>query len=41
VDLQVVDKWDGVTPLAISGAGNLLLSLQELEAKSRAHAVAP
>jgi prohibitin 2 len=41
VDLQVVDKWDGVTPLAISGAGNLLLSLQELEAKSRAHAVTP
>jgi prohibitin 2 len=31
VDLKIVDKWDGLTPLVIGGADNLLLQLQELE----------
>jgi prohibitin 2 len=31
VDLQIVDKWDGVPPLVIGSSDNLLLSLQELE----------
>jgi prohibitin 2 len=31
VDLKIVDKWDGLTPLVIGGGGNLLFQLQELE----------
>jgi prohibitin 2 len=31
VELQIVDRWDGVPPLVIGGAGNFLLPLQELE----------
>ncbi len=31
VDLKIVDKWDGFTPLVIGGADNLLLSLQDAE----------
>jgi prohibitin 2 len=31
VDLKIVDKWDGLTPLVIGGSGNLLFQLQELE----------
>jgi len=27
VDLQIVDKWDGITPLVIGGSDNLLLPL--------------
>ena len=30
VDLQIVDKWDGITPLVIGG-GNLVFPLQDLE----------
>lgn len=31
LDLQVVDKWDGVTPLVIGGGDNLVFPLQDLE----------
>jgi prohibitin 2 len=31
VDLKIVDKWDGLTPLVIGGGGNLLFQLQDLE----------
>ena len=31
VDLKIVDKWDGLTPLVIGGGDNLLLQLQDLE----------
>jgi prohibitin 2 len=31
VDLKIVDKWDGLTPLVIGGGENLLLPLQDLE----------
>lgn len=31
VDLKIVDKWDGLTPLVIGGADNLLFQLQDLE----------
>ena len=31
IDLQVVDKWDGLTPLVIGGGDNLVFPLQDLE----------
>jgi prohibitin 2 len=31
VDLKIIDKWDGLTPLVIGGSDNLLFQLQELE----------
>ncbi|MSU31619.1 MAG: prohibitin family protein [Pedosphaera sp.] len=31
VDLKIVDKWDGFTPVVIGGGENLLLSLQDAE----------
>jgi prohibitin 2 len=31
VDLKIVDKWDGLTPLVIGGGGNLMFQLQDLE----------
>jgi prohibitin 2 len=31
VDLKIVDKWDGYTPLIIGGGDNILLSLQDAE----------
>ncbi len=31
VDLKIVDKWDGLTPLVIGGGDNLLFQLQDLE----------
>ncbi len=30
IDLQVVDKWDGITPLAVGGS-NVLMGMQDLE----------
>lgn len=40
VDLKIVDKWDGFTPLVIGGGDNLLLSLQDAERlrQTRPHA---
>ena len=31
LDLQVVEKWDGFTPLVIGGSDNFVLPLQDLE----------
>ncbi len=31
VDLQIVDKWDGFTPLVIGGGDNFVLPLQDLD----------
>lgn len=31
VDLKIVEKWDGFTPIVIGGGDNLLLSLQDAE----------
>ena len=31
VDLKIVDKWDGLTPLVIGGGGNFLMQLPDLE----------
>ncbi len=31
IDLQIVDKWDGLTPLVIGGKDNLVFPLQDLE----------
>jgi prohibitin 2 len=31
IDLQIVDKWDGLTPLVIGGNDNLVFPLQDLE----------
>jgi len=31
IDLQIVDKWDGLTPLVIGGDDNLVFPLQDLE----------
>ncbi|PWU17959.1 MAG: hypothetical protein C5B50_10180 [Verrucomicrobia bacterium] len=31
VDLKIVDKWDGLTPLVIGSSDNMLLQLQDLE----------
>jgi prohibitin 2 len=39
VDLRIVDKWDGLTPLVIGGGGdNLLLQLQDLERRHNENA---
>lgn len=31
IDLQIVDKWDGLTPLVIGGGDNLVFTMQDLE----------
>ena len=31
VDLKIVDKWDGLTPLVIGGGDNLVFQLEDLE----------
>lgn len=31
VDLKIVDKWDGITPLVIGGHDNLVYQMQDLE----------
>ena len=36
VDLQVVDKWDGITPLVVGGADNVMVPLRDLEARNHA-----
>ena len=34
VDLKIVDKWDGVTPLVIGSSDNVMFQLQDLEHKN-------
>jgi prohibitin 2 len=31
VDLQIVDKWDGITPAIIGGGDKVMLTMQDLE----------
>ncbi len=31
VDLKIVDKWDGLTPLVVGGGNNLVYQMQDLE----------
>jgi prohibitin 2 len=40
VDLQIVDKWDGITPLVVGGSDKLVLPLGVQE-QARNHAVTP
>jgi len=40
VDLQIVDKWDGITPLVIGSSDHIVMPLRDLEAQTRAHATA-
>ncbi len=35
VDLKIVDKWDGLTPLVIGGGENMVFPLQDLERMSQ------
>lgn len=35
VELQIVDRWDGVAPLVIGGGGNVLTTLPDLERRSK------
>lgn len=35
LDLQVVDKWDGITPLVVGGGENLVFPLQDLKRNSK------
>ena len=41
VDLKIVDKWDGFTPVVIGGGENLLLSLQDAERLRGSRAILP
>jgi prohibitin 2 len=38
VDLQIVDKWDGITPLVIGSAENFVLPLRDLQAQAKPNA---
>src|SRR6266487_4653162 len=38
VDLKIVDKWDGITPLVIGGGDNLVFQLQDLERRQNENA---
>jgi len=38
VDLQIVDRWDGIAPLVIGSGGNVMMTLQELERSRQSHA---
>ena len=36
VELQIIDQWDGVTPLVIGGSDKLVMPLRDLQ-QSRNH----
>ena len=38
VDLQIVDKWDGITPLIIGSGENVMLPLRDLSAQVKSNA---
>jgi len=40
VELQIVDKWDGITPLVIGSGDNIVMPLRDVEAQMRSHAAA-
>lgn len=35
VELQIVDRWDGIAPLVIGGGGNVLMTLPDLESRRK------
>jgi prohibitin 2 len=35
VDLQIVDKWDGITPLVVAAGDDFVLPLRDLQAQAR------
>jgi prohibitin 2 len=37
VDLQIVDKWDGITPLVVGSGDNFVLPLRDLQAQARSN----
>jgi len=37
VDLQIVDRWDGITPLIIGSGENVMMSAAELERLRQSH----
>jgi len=37
VDLQIVDRWDGMPPLVIGNGGNVMMPLQDLERRSQSN----
>jgi prohibitin 2 len=43
VELQIVDRWDGIPPLVIGGGGNVMMTLPDLERQrqSSSHANSP
>ncbi|MDB6131572.1 MAG: hypothetical protein JWM04_2679 [Verrucomicrobiales bacterium] len=41
IDLKIVDKWDGFTPLVIGGGDNLVLPLADMERMRKANPAAP
>ena len=38
VDLQIVDKWDGVTALVVGSGDNVVMPLRDMEAQVKNHA---
>jgi prohibitin 2 len=36
VDLEIVDKWDGITPLVVGSGDNIMMPLRDLEARTHA-----
>jgi prohibitin 2 len=41
IDLKIVDKWDGFTPLVIGGGDNLVLPLAEMERARKTNPATP
>jgi prohibitin 2 len=41
VDLQIVDKWDGIAPVVIGSAENVMLTMQDIERLRGQRPVAP
>ena len=41
VDLQIVDRWNGTTPLVVGGSDKLMLPLQQLDSQVRPRAATP
>ena len=40
VDLQIVDKWDGITPLVVGSGDNVVMPLRDMEAQVKNHGAA-
>lgn len=40
VELQIVDKWDGITPLVVGSGDNVVMPLRDIDAQVKSHAAA-